>query len=64
MLATNQTRKRATNISLSANLLDEARELYVKVLQACEKPLVREIKAAREAKWLDENHAAIDSWNE
>jgi antitoxin CcdA len=59
-----QTRKRATNISLSAHLLEDAKLLGVKVSQACEQGLVLELKKAREAKWLAENREAIESWNE
>jgi antitoxin CcdA len=63
MPAPTQTRKRATNISLSAHLLEDAKELGVKVSQACEQGLVLELKKAREAKWLAENREAIESSN-
>ncbi len=63
MVTATQTRKRATNISLSAKLLEEAKELGVKVSQACEQGLVLELKKAREAKWLEDNRGAIESSN-
>jgi antitoxin CcdA len=63
-MAATQSRKRATNVSLSAHLLDEAKELGVTVSQACEKGLVVELKKAREAKWLLENRGAMESWND
>jgi antitoxin CcdA len=62
-MAATQSRKRATNVSISAHLLDEAKELGVTVSQACEKGLVVELKKAREAKWLAENREAIESSN-
>ncbi len=57
-------RKRATNISISGSLLEEAKLLGVKVSQACEQGLIVELEKAREAKWIAENREAIGSWND
>jgi antitoxin CcdA len=62
-MAATKSHKRTINVSLSANLLDEAKELGVNVSQACEKGLAVELKKAREAKWLAENLEAIESSN-
>jgi len=57
------SRKRPTNVSLSASLVDEARELGINVSQACEEGLAAATKAERERRWLEENRGAMESWN-
>ncbi|HMT43331.1 MAG TPA: type II toxin-antitoxin system CcdA family antitoxin [Chakrabartia sp.] len=53
-------RRRATNITLDATLLAEAKAVGINISQACENGLTRELKAAREAQWLKENKAALE----
>lgn len=55
--------KRATNVSLPAQLIEEAKALGVAVSKACETGLAAEVKRAREAKWVEENWEAIQSSN-
>jgi antitoxin CcdA len=55
--------KRATNVSLIADIVDDAKRLGVNVSEACQKGLTAEVKKAREAKWLEENRAALESSN-
>lgn len=55
--------KRPTNVSLDAALVDDARALGVNVSAACEAGLRQELRAAREAAWLEENRDAIASYN-
>ena len=55
--------RRATNVSLSTELVEQARELGISVSRACEAGLAAEVKKAREAKWIEENWEAIQSWN-
>jgi antitoxin CcdA len=55
--------RRATNVSLSTDLVEQARELGVSVSRACEAGLAAEVKKAREAKWIEENWEAIQSSN-
>ena len=55
--------KKATNVSLSAELVDEARLLGINVSEACQSGLAVEVKKAREAAWQDENRAAIEASN-
>lgn len=55
--------RRATNVSLDQSLVDAARELDINLSRACEQGLAREIKAIREARWLEENAEAIESSN-
>lgn len=55
--------KKPTNVSLNAELVEEARKLGINVSEACQTGLAAEVKKAREAAWKEENRAAIESWN-
>jgi antitoxin CcdA len=55
--------RRATNVTLSIELVEQARELGISVSRACEAGLAAEVKKAREAKWIEENWEAIQSSN-
>lgn len=55
--------KRPTNVTLDANLVDEARAIGVNVSAACELGLRQELRTAREQAWLEENREAIASYN-
>jgi len=55
--------KRATNVSLAADLVEDAKRLGINVSEACQSGLAAEVKKAREAAWLDENREAIESCN-
>lgn len=56
--------RRPANVTLSAELLDEAKQLGINISQACEKGLAAELTNARKAKWLEENSEAISEWND
>ncbi len=51
-------------MSLSAELVEEARKLGINVSEACQSGLAAQVKKAREAAWKEENRAAIESWND
>lgn len=55
--------RRPTNVSLAAELIEEAKSLDINISQACEKGLAAEVKKAREDKWIEENWEAIQSSN-
>jgi antitoxin CcdA len=55
--------KRATNVSLSETLIDEARALGINVSQACERGLAEEVLRLRRQRWLEANREAIDAYN-
>ena len=57
-------RKRPTNLSLDADLVEAARALDINVSAACERGLAAEVKKAREQQWLEENLPALEAWNE
>ncbi|MFD1625380.1 type II toxin-antitoxin system CcdA family antitoxin [Azospirillum griseum] len=55
--------KRATNVSLNSDLLEQAKALGINVSRACERGLAAQIAELREKRWLDENRAALASSN-
>lgn len=55
--------RRSTNVSLDADLVNEAKALGLNLSQACEKGLIHELKAARERRWIEENRTAIEATN-
>ena len=55
--------RRATNVSLDASHLAEARALGINISQACERGLVQQIQEVRSQRWLEENRAALESSN-
>jgi len=56
--------RRPANVSLSSELIDEAKRLEINISQACEKGLAAEVKKARDDKWIEENWEAIQFWND
>lgn len=59
----NEAAKRATNVSISARLLAEARALGVNISRAAEAGLAQAIASRRAELWIAENRAALDSSN-
>lgn len=55
--------KRPTNVSLVADMVEEAKRRGINVSEACQTGLAAELKRAREAEWLAENREAIESCN-
>lgn len=55
---------RATNLSLNAALVDEAKELGVNISLAAAQGLEQAVKQARAERWLEENRRALESSNE
>lgn len=51
-------------MSLSPDLVAEAKDLGVNISQASERGLRQAISEARAARWLDENGAALDAYND
>jgi antitoxin CcdA len=56
--------KKATNVSLSVDLVAEAKQLGINVSEACQAGLAAEVKKTREAAWKAENREAIEWWND
>lgn len=55
--------KRATNVSIDAGLIDEARRLNVNISHACERGLEEQVSKSRAEAWLAANWEAIESSN-
>ncbi len=55
--------KRATNVSLRPDLIDEAKKLGINVSEACEQGLANEVARSRREAWLQENLPALEAWN-
>ena len=58
------TIRKATNVTLAANLLAEAKLLKINISKAAESGVVQAVAAKRAELWLEENRAALDSSNE
>lgn len=57
-------KKRATNVSVSIELLEQARQLGINLSQVLEHGLREAIRAHRRDAWLEENRDAIEHYNE
>ena len=55
--------KRATNISLPSDLIEEARRLNINISKACEQGLELQVAKSRAERWQEENRGAIEYWN-
>jgi antitoxin CcdA len=55
--------KKAANLSIRTDLLEEARAFKINLSQTLEAALLVELKKEKERRWLEENRAAIDAYN-
>jgi antitoxin CcdA len=51
--------RRPTNVSLNAELLEQAKELGLNVSRACDRGLAIQIAEEKAQRWLEENRAEI-----
>jgi antitoxin CcdA len=56
--------RKATNVSLDAALVEEAKALGVNISLASARGLEQAVKEARGKRWLEENMVALESSNE
>jgi antitoxin CcdA len=63
MMSERPVRKRAVNLFVDAELLDEARRLRINVSETLERRLRTIVRGEREKRWLAENRTAIDAYN-
>lgn len=56
--------KKAVNLSVNSDLLQQAREVGVKLSQVFERALSQETRALKQARWLEDNAEAIEAYNE
>jgi antitoxin CcdA len=63
MLSNRQSKKRAVNLFVDVELLDEARRLRVNISETLEYRLRTIVRAEQERHWLDANKLAIEAYN-
>ena len=56
--------KRAANLSVDAELLEEAKALNIDLSQTLEKALRTRVREAHGTRWRDENRAALKSYTD
>ncbi|MBX3026075.1 type II toxin-antitoxin system CcdA family antitoxin [bacterium] len=56
-------RKVATNVSIRAEVVQEAKALGMNLSAVCEAAVVEAVRRGRQETWLEENRAAIESYN-
>jgi antitoxin CcdA len=63
MMNERQVRKRAVNLFVDTDLLDEARRLRINLSETLEGRLRTIVRAEQEKRWLESNQAAIKAYN-
>jgi antitoxin CcdA len=63
MMSTRPAKKRAVNLFVDAELLDEARHLQINLSETLEGRLRTLVRAEQERRWLQENQEAIACYN-
>jgi antitoxin CcdA len=63
MLSNRPSRKRAVNLFVDTELLDEARRLRINMSETLEFRLRTIVRTEQERRWLDANKAAIEAYN-
>ncbi|MEQ1438854.1 type II toxin-antitoxin system CcdA family antitoxin [Fontimonas sp. SYSU GA230001] len=58
-----QAPKRATNLSINADLLGKARALEINLSATLERALADALRSKRREQWLADNREAIDAYN-
>lgn len=59
-----QAPKKATNLSINADLLSKAREMHINLSATLEQALLKILKKHQRDQWLAENRAAIEAYND
>ncbi|HEY3641186.1 MAG TPA: type II toxin-antitoxin system CcdA family antitoxin [Xanthobacteraceae bacterium] len=63
MLSDRPSKKRAVNLFVDVNLLDEARRLRINISETLEYRLRTIVRAEQERHWLEANKLAIEAYN-
>jgi len=59
-----QAPKRAANLSINADLLSKARDLNINLSATLEQALVEALRKKARDRWVAENKAAMEAYNE
>lgn len=63
MLKDHAGKKRAVNLFVDVDLLDEARRLRINMSETLERRLRTIVRVEQERRWLEENRQAIEAYN-
>ena len=63
MMSNRQPKKRAVNLFVDVELLEEARRMNINISDTLEQRLRGLVRAEREKRWLQENQEAIAYYN-
>lgn len=63
MMGERQIRKRAVNLFVETELLDEARRLRINLSDTLERRLRMIVKAEQEKRWQEQNREALAAYN-
>jgi antitoxin CcdA len=63
MLSDRPSKKRAVNLFVDVELLDEARRLRINISETLEHRLRTIVRAEQERQWLDANKLALEAYN-
>ncbi len=55
--------KKSANLSINADLLQQAKQLNINLSQALEQHLTEVVRQAQRSQWLAENQGALDDYN-
>ena len=55
--------KKSANLSINADLLQQAKQLNINLSQTLEQHLVEIIRQAQRSRWLAENQGALEQYN-
>ena len=55
--------KKSANLSINADLLQQAKQLNINLSQTLERHLAEIIRQAQRSQWLAENQGALDEYN-
>ena len=55
--------KKSANLSINADLLQQAKELNINLSQTLEQHLAEIVRQAQRSRWLAENKSALDEYN-
>ena len=56
--------RRPTNVSLDAELVEEARSLDLNVSRCCEEGLAQAVRDERRRRWIEDNREAMEAAND
>jgi len=59
-----KVKKKATNLSINSDLLEQAKELKINISRCLEHSLEQKVRETKTANWQEENKEAIEHYNE